>query len=110
MDQYTPYNPTLDAASDAPFDLPCKPMLSQSEEVALCRALASQHDVRALFERDPAQAMAQLGIPIATIESLPPKCREVRQLAPKEAFQALLEDINGQAFLLAMTMRQPNIK
>lgn len=54
MDQFTTHILTLDAASDAPLDLPCKPMLSQSEGVALCRALASQDDVRALFERDPA--------------------------------------------------------
>jgi putative modified peptide len=84
--------------------------LNQEQGLELVNRLASDDAFRELFERDPAKALAQVGVPKSTLDALSPECFGARRLAPKSEFEALAKDVGSQAFIAAMTMRQPNIK
>lgn len=81
--------------------------LPQEQGTELIRRLARDDDFRARFEKDPAAALAELGIGSGVTGSLDSKCLAAKSLAPKEAFATLLDDVNGQAFQSAMEMRVP---
>ncbi|MFB9067654.1 NHLP-related RiPP peptide [Pseudofulvimonas gallinarii] len=81
--------------------------LPRDKGIELIRRLAHDDAFRGLFETDPSSAMTELGISTEIIESLGPKCKFARTLAPKAAFVSLLENINGEAFDIAMQMAVP---
>jgi putative modified peptide len=84
--------------------------LTQEQGLVLVKRLATDDDFRSLFERDPAEALSQAGVPKQTIASLSSECFQPRVLAPKAEFESLANNIGSEAFIAAMTMRQPNIK
>lgn len=62
---------------------------------------ATNDEFRNLFEKTPAKALAQLGIPDDVIAGLGSKCLEPCLLGPKGAFQAAsekLDDASAQVF------------
>jgi putative modified peptide len=84
--------------------------LPQEQGTALIRQLAKDDAFRAEFEKDPRSAMASLGIPDDVLDSLDSTCLRERTLAPKEAFSALLDEINGEALQAAMRMQTPEAR
>ncbi len=84
--------------------------LPQEQGTALIRQLAQDDAFRAQFEADPRAAMAKLGIADEVLDQLDPSCLSARTLAPKEAFSALLDDINGEALQAAMRMQTPEVR
>lgn len=84
--------------------------LPQEQGTELIRRLARDDGFRDRFEKDPAAAMAELGIAADVIDSLDSKCLASKNLAPKEAFAALLDDVNGEAFQSAMEMQTPQAR
>lgn len=78
--------------------------LTREQGIALLGKLAHDDAFRASFESDPAAAMAGIGIPQQTLQALGSECLQPRTLAPKAVFEALLANIDGEEFQLAMSM------
>jgi len=84
--------------------------LPTEQGVALIKRLASDDGFRDRFQADPVSAMAEVGIDTVVCKSLKRSCCEARdELAPKEDYAALLEDIDGSAFAAAMEFKTPQI-
>ncbi len=81
--------------------------LPSDQGIELIRHLACDDAFRHRFEADPSSAMAELGISPQIIESLGPKCKLARTLAPKAAFVSLLNNLDSEAFEIAMQMQVP---
>lgn len=56
---------------------------------------ATDDDFRALFEGNPAEALAQLGVPENVIAGLDAKCLKPCKLGSKEMFQAANGALDG---------------
>lgn len=78
--------------------------------VVLIKRLATDDEFRARFEKDPTAAMVEAGVDPGVCETLKASCCEVKPLAPKEDYAALLDDIGGTAFLAAMEFKTPQIR
>lgn len=83
--------------------------LPTEQGVALIKRLASDDGFRDRFQADPVSAMAEVGIDPGVCKSLDQSCCAPRDIASKEAFAALLEDIDGSAFAAAMEFKTPQI-
>lgn len=83
--------------------------LPTEQGVALITRLATDDGFRDRFQNDPVSAMAEVGIDPGVCASLKQSCCEAGEVAPKEAYAALLEDIGGAAFAAAMEFRTPQI-
>jgi putative modified peptide len=81
--------------------------LPRDKGIELIRHLAQDDAFRNRFESDPSSAMVELGISAEIIAALGPKCKFARTLAPKTAFVALLENVDSEAFEIAMDMQVP---
>jgi len=84
--------------------------LPEEQGIALIRRLADDDAFRDRFSKDPAAAMRELGVSDTVIDTLDRKCLEPPTLAPKKAFAALLDDIEGEAFQAAMRMQVPEAR
>lgn len=85
-------------------------MLSEEQGRALLRGLAHDDALRAVFERDPAAALAELGVGSDVIDGLASKCLEKIVLAPKEDFAALLDSMDEIALRATMEMTVPRVR
>lgn len=83
--------------------------LTPEQGVALFKRLASDDGFRSRFEADPPAAMAEAGIDPKLCESLSAKCCQARTIAPKQAFAALVEDLEGEEFQQALEMETPKV-
>lgn len=83
--------------------------LPTEQGVALIKRLATDDGFRDRYQKDPVSAMAEVGIDPGVCKSLQQSCCTAREIASKEAFAALLEDIGGAAFAAAMEFNTPQI-
>lgn len=67
--------------------------LTRDETVALLRKLSSDDAFRAVFEKDSAAALKQIGVSSSEIAALPPVETATEPLPPKEQFQQALNEV-----------------
>ncbi|MDZ3824298.1 MAG: NHLP-related RiPP peptide [Pseudoxanthomonas sp.] len=83
--------------------------ISQAQGLALMARLADDDAFRARYEVDPRACLREIGVTEATLQNLRVICFWPRALAPKAAFRALLDDVEGQAFAQALEFRVPKV-
>lgn len=70
-----------------------KGKLTRDETVALLRKLSSDDAFRAMFEKEPAAALTQIGVSGSELAALPPIETTTEPLPPKEQFQQALNEV-----------------
>ncbi|MBX3726457.1 MAG: NHLP-related RiPP peptide [Xanthomonadales bacterium] len=83
--------------------------ISPAQGLVLMARLADDDAFRARYEVDPRACLREIGVSETTLHSLRMICFWPRALAPKAAFQALLDDVEGQAFAQALEFRVPKV-
>jgi putative modified peptide len=83
--------------------------LSRAQGMALLKRLAEDDVFRALYAADPASALVLMGVEAQTVAMLDRKCLRERQLATKQVFAALLNDVGSAATCVAMSMEVPTV-
>jgi putative modified peptide len=87
-----------------------KNQLSPEQGRELVTRLARDDAFRDGFARDPRSALARIGVPADVIDALDHKCVEARPLAPREAFEALLQDLAADEFQAVLRMSVPRAR
>lgn len=83
--------------------------ISPEQGRALMARLADDDTFRARYEVDPRACLREIGVPEATLQNLRVICFWPRALAPKAAFQALVDEMDSEAFAQALEFRIPKI-
>jgi putative modified peptide len=83
--------------------------LSPEQGLTLFKRLADDDDFRARFQADPPAAMAEAGIDPKLCETLSSRCCQPRAIGGKKAFADLVQDIESEAFALALEMEIPKV-
>lgn len=84
--------------------------LPTEQGVALIKRLATDDDFRDRFRKDPPSAMEEVGVDPDLCKSLHRSCCAPKDdLAPKQAYADLLDDISGAQFAAAMEFKAPQV-
>lgn len=67
--------------------------LTRDESIALLKKLSSDDAFRAVFAKEPATALKEIGIGSGDLAALPPSALAPEPLPPKEQFQQALKDV-----------------
>jgi putative modified peptide len=97
------------ATSDPSTPASATGAISREQGLALMARLADDDAFRARYEVDPRACLREIGVSETTLQNLRVICFWPRALAPKAAFQALLDDVEGQAFAQALEFRVPKV-
>ena len=84
-------------------------VLPKDYALVLLRRLADDDAYRAAYEKDPAQALRDIGVPPDLIAKLPPGYGNI-QLGSKLIFQTALYQVIDQVAEVYMCLRPPNVK
>ena len=84
--------------------------LSREHSLALLHKLATDDDFRSRYERKPAAALAELGVPHETIVNLKASCLASTSLADKAHFESAHVQLAAAATDQCLTMIIPTVK
>lgn len=84
--------------------------LTEAQALALLRRLATDDDFRKRFQTKPAKALAEIGVPLATIVDLDCKCLRRCKLVGKSKLQAAVDLLDRAVITRTMAMRPPQLK
>jgi putative modified peptide len=84
--------------------------LNKQQLAALYQKLATDDEFRSLYEKQPAKAMAQLGIPADTIVNLPGAHLTPVKLADKSNFASAHQELLAQSAEAYLCMIVPNLR
>lgn len=84
--------------------------LTKEQGLALVKRLAEDDGFRALFEKDPASALTEIGMSAEEIAQLADKCLAPCQVAPKQDFMAVQKSLNEVDLHAAMEMMVPRAR
>ncbi len=84
--------------------------LDEKHALALLRRLASDDAFRRQFQKKPAKALAELGVPLRTIVDLDARCLGKCRLASKATLRAAVDCLDRAAITRTMRMQPPQMK
>lgn len=102
-------NVAIENVSKPATSLQTDAKLSREHSLALLHKLAADDDFRSRYERKPAAALAELGVPLETIVNLKASCLAAQTLANKEQFRASHAQLTTAAADECLMMTWPTL-
>lgn len=87
-----------------------KDKLTRDESITLLKKLSNDDAFRALFAKDPATALNQIGIGVGDLTALPQSALAAAPLPSKEQFQQALSEVMESGLSAHVCMIWPALK